>query len=128
MSAAGIAAAAVAPTITFSGLWDDLKAEAKALVQAAIDEGKKLEATIVPLIESDAATILSQFKTLAIQTVISLGAAELSALSGQEKQSTVVTTVYQAAQAAGKQIAIQDVRMFAQQAYNAVATQLVPKP
>lgn len=126
MSAVGTAAAAPTPTLTFAGLWDDMKAEAKSLVAAAIAEGKKLEATIVPLIESDAATILSQFKTLAIQTVIALGSAELSALSGQEKQSTIVTTVYQAAQAAGKQIAIQDVRMFAQQAYNAVATQLTP--
>lgn len=113
-------------TTTFSGLWDDLKAEANTLVQGAIAEGKKLEETIVPLIEADAVAVLSQFKTLAIQTVISLGAGELSALSGQEKQSTVVTTVFQAAQAAGKQVAIEDVRMFAQQAYNAVATTLVP--
>jgi hypothetical protein len=84
------------------------------------------EHNIVPVIEADIAAVLSQFKSLAVQTVLDLAKAEMNVLTGAEKQSTVVTTLFQAVEAAGKEVAIQDLRMFAQQAFDAVAGALAP--
>lgn len=111
-------------TNTFEELWTELKADAEAEWNALKAKAVEFEHTIVPVIEADIVAVLSQFKTLAIQTVLNLAQAEFNALSGAEKQSNVVTTVFQASEAAGKAVAIQDVRMFAQQAYDAVATTL----
>lgn len=112
--------------VTFPDLWGELKSEASAEWAKLKAEAVSFEHTVIPIIEADVVAILSQFKTLAVQTVLSLAQAEFAALSGSEKQSTVVTTVFQAAEAQGLNVAIQDVRMFAQQAYDAVAT-TVPK-
>ena len=113
---------------TFSELWNELKAEAVAEIAKLKAEVADFEHTIVPVIESDVASVLSQFKNLAVTTVLNLAKAEMSVLTGAEKQSTVVTTVFQAVEAAGKEVAIQDVRMLAQQAFDAVGSALAPPP
>jgi len=123
MSQAGTAGA---PATTFSQLLANLKAEAVAEIAKLKAQAIEFEHTIVPVIEADIAATLDQFKSLAVTTILNLAKSEFVAISGQEKQSTVVTTVFQAAEAAGKSIAIQDVRMFAQQAYDAVAGELTP--
>lgn len=108
-------------TTTFAQLAADLEAEAKSVL-ANIETGlSTIEANIVPIIEQDVATVLGQFKTLAVQTVLQMAQGVNAALSGQEKLGTVITTVIQAAEAAGLQIALEDATMFSQQAYNAVA-------
>lgn len=112
---------------TFSELWDELKAGAEVEWQKLEAAVVSFEHNIVPIIEADIVAVLSQFKDLAIQTVLNLAKAEFADLTGQEKQSTVVTTIFQAAEAAGKQVAIEDARMFAQQTYDAVASALGQK-
>jgi hypothetical protein len=111
---------------TFAGLWDELKAEAAAEVANLKTDAKVLEANIAPVVESDVATVLSQFKALAISLVTQFAGDAFKAVSGEEKIGTLVTAVYQAAVGAGKNIAIQDAQMFAQQAFNAVAVALAP--
>lgn len=111
---------------TFEDLWTELKTDAAAEWDVIKAKAVEIEHTIVPVIEADVVAVLSQFKTLAIQTILDLAKAEFAALTGAEKQSNVVTTVFQAAEAAGTTIAIQDVRMFAQQAYDAVASTIKP--
>lgn len=112
---------------TFAELFIELKAEAIAEWAAIANKVVEFEHTIVPIIEADIVAVLSQFKTLAVKTVIEMGAAGMAQLSGGEKFGTVVTRVFMAAQAAGKQVAIEDVRLLAQQAFNAVSGALAPK-
>lgn len=113
---------------TFEKLWTELKTDAVAewhnVESAIVDEWHKVE----PVIEADVVLVLSQFKQLAISTAINLGKAEFAALTGQEKQGNLITTIEQAAEAAGKNLAYADVQMFGQQVFNAVATTVPPKP
>ena len=104
---------------TFSELWTELKADAEAAVSAAKANLVSLEQNIVPVIESDLVLVFNQLKGLAIQAVISAAA---SSLSGNEKFGTVVTTVFQTAEAQALNIGIQDAQLLAQQAYLAVAS------
>ncbi len=113
---------------TFAGLWDELKTEAATAVATLKADAKALEANIVPVIESDVAAVLSQSKGLAITLVTQFAGEAFQTVSGAEKIGTVATAVYQAAIGAGKNIAIQDAVMFAQQAFNAVAAALAPAP
>lgn len=113
---------------TFADLWTELKAEASAEVAKLKADLVSIEHNILPVIETDVATVLSQFKGLAISLVVQFAGDAFKAVSGEEKLGTVVTAVYQAAVGAGKTLAIQDAQLFAQQAYNAVATAVAPKP
>lgn len=105
---------------TFAELGAELIADAEAAWQKIKDTAIEIEHNIVPVIEADIVAVLSQFKQLAIDTVLNFAQAEFNNLTGAEKQSNVVTTVFQAAEAAGKNMAIQDARLLAQQAYDAV--------
>lgn len=111
---------------TFEELWQELEDGAKTLLAEAGEKLQEIEANIVPTIEADIVMVLSQFKELAIQTVLQFASAEFATLTGQEKQGNVVTTIFQAAEAAGKTIAITDAQLLAQQAYNAVKVNLTP--
>lgn len=111
---------------TFSGLWDELKTEAAAEVAKLKADAVAFEANIVPVIEADVVALLSQFKSLAVQTVLSLAGAAGAAMTGEEKLGTVVTTVLQSAETQGKAIALGDAQTLAQQAFNAVGTALAP--
>ena len=120
------AAVAAAPATTFTELWDELKTEALNLWQAAKNDVVAVERTIVPVIETDITTVLSQFKTVALGTVMSLATAEFANLTGTQKNAITVNTIVQSAIAAGKTLALQDAQMLAQQAYHAVATSVTP--
>lgn len=113
---------ATAPATTFSGLWDDLKTEALNAWQAVKNDAVALESKLVPVVESDIATVLSQFKSVAINTVMTLATAQFANLTGAQKNTITVNTVVQSALAAGKTVALQDATMLAQQAYNALAS------
>lgn len=106
---------------TFVELWNELKADAAAAVKAVEAKAVELEHYIVPVIEADLAMAFSQLKSVAIQAVME--AATLG-LTGNEKLGTVVTTVYQHAEANAINIGLTDAQLLAQQAYNAVATSL----
>ena len=106
---------------TFAELWTELKADAVAAVAAVKADAIAIEQQIVPVIESDIVLLLGQFKQVAVAAVLS---AASQGLTGNEKLGTVVTAVFQAAEASGVTIALNDAQMFAQQAYNAVATAL----
>jgi signal transduction histidine kinase len=60
---------------TFSELAAELKAEAIAAWDAVKAEAVSIEHTIVPVIEADIATVLSQFSGLAVQTVLNFAKA-----------------------------------------------------
>lgn len=106
---------------TFSDLWTELKADAAAEWATIKAEAVQVENSIVPVVEADLVAALSQFKQLAITTVLNLAKSEFDVLTGQEKQSSVVTTVFQAAEEKGVQLGISDVRGFAQDVFTAVA-------
>lgn len=113
---------ATAPATTFAGLWDDLKTEALNAWQAVKADAAALETSLVPVVESDIATVLSQFKTVAINTVMTLATSQFANLTGAQKNTITVNTVVQSALASGKTVALQDATMLAQQAYNALAS------
>lgn len=103
---------------TFSELWLEIEGAAASAVAAVKSEIASIENQIVPVIEADLVLALSQLKDIAIAAV--LDAAKM-AISGEEKLSTVVTTVFQHAEANAIAVGIEDVRLLAQQAYHAVA-------
>lgn len=107
---------------TFSELWAELKTEALNAWQTVKADALALEHNIVPVIEADIATALSQFKTVAVNTVMSLATTEFANLTGAQKQAITLNTIVQSAIAAGKTVAIQDAKVLAQQAFNAVAS------
>lgn len=106
---------------TFEDLWSELKADAAKEWETIEAGATQIEHNIVPVVESDLVAALTQFKQLAITTVLNLAKSEFDVLTGQEKQSSVVTTVFQAAEAKGVQLGIADVRGFAQDVFTAVA-------
>ncbi len=113
---------------TFAGLWDELKADAAAEVARLKSGAKALEANLAPVVESDVAGVLSQFRGLAISLVTQFAGDAFRTVSGEEKIGTLVTALSQAALGAGKAIAGEGARMFAQQAFHAVAAALSRAP
>lgn len=105
---------------TFSQLWDEIKTAALNEVQSVKNIIVQWEGRIVPTIEADLVTVLSQFKSLAVNMVTTLAAAEFANLTGGQKQTITVNTIIQSALAAGKPVALQDAQLLAQQAYQAV--------
>lgn len=109
---------------TFSGLWDELKTEALNTWQAIKNDIVSLEHTLVPVVEQDIALVLSQFKGVAVQMIMTLAQAEFANLSGTQKNAITVATIVNSAKAAGKQLAIQDAQLLAQQAFNALVSNM----
>ena len=107
---------------TFTELWAELKAEATAAWASVKGEVTIIEHNIVPVVESDIATILSQLKAAAVNTVMTLAQQEFANLTGTQKNTITVNTIVQSAIASGKTILTQDAAVLAQQAYQAVAT------
>lgn len=107
---------------TFSGLWDELKTEALNAWQNIKTEAVALEQKFVPVAEADIATGLAQFKTLAVQLVLSLAGQEFANLTGAQKNTITTASIIATAKSLGTQIVQQDAAMLAQQAYNAVVT------
>jgi hypothetical protein len=107
---------------TFSELWAEMKTEALNIWQSVKAEAVTLEHNLVPAIESDLVTVLSQFKGVALNTVMSLAGAEFANLTGTQKNAITVNTIVQTALATGKAVALQDAQLLAQQAYNGLTT------
>lgn len=112
---------------SFSQLLENLKTAALNAWESLKNTAIAIEHDIVPVIEQDIALVLSQFQGVAVNTVLQLASSAFSNLSGSQKNLITVNTIVQAAIANGKQIAIQDAQMLAQQAYNAVASAVTPK-
>lgn len=105
---------------TFSELWDEIKTAALNEVQVVKNDLVQWEGKIVPVVETDLVTVLSQLKGLAISLVTQFATAEFANLTGVQKQAITVTSLVQSAIASGKTLAVQDAQVLAQQAYNAV--------
>lgn len=108
---------------TFSSMFADLKTEAVAewekLKGEAAADVAYIAASLGPVIKSEAAVVLSQFKTVAIQTVIMLARQEYATLTGAQKNGITANTILQSAYASGKSVALQDAATFAQDAFDA---------
>lgn len=118
MTAAAAAVAAPSQATTFAELWDELKTDALNAWQVVKSDVQQWEGAIVPVVKADLVTVLGQFKTVALNTVMQLATAEFANLTGAQKNTITTNTIVQAALANGKQIGIQDAQMLAQQAYN----------
>lgn len=106
---------------TFAELWAEIKTDALNAWQALKADVTAEEHKIVPIIQQDLVVVLSQFKTLAINTVLMLATMEFNNLTGAQKNTITANTILQAAIASGKQLGKQDAIMLAQQAFNELA-------
>lgn len=105
-------------------VWNELKKEAVVVEQAVENEVSEVMHKIIPLAEHELVDLMSQLKASAFQKVHDLAKEEFQALSGQEKQSLVVTHLIQAAEALGVELSSllwTAVRTLAQAAFNALA-------
>lgn len=117
------------PATSFQQLWDELKTAALNAWQTLKGQAIAAEKAIVPVVEQDVFVVLGQFKGVAVDTILTLAGSAYSNLTGTQKNAITANTVYQAAIASGKKIALQDAQMFAQQAYQAlVSTVTQPAP
>ena len=89
--------------------WDEVKAEAKVIVQE-----------VEPVIESAFATAAKQFGDLAVKTVIGLMQGAETSLSGGEKLNLTVTTILDGAEQQAVSMAEADATALAKSAYAAV--------
>lgn len=115
------ATAASAPT-TFSALWDDLKTDALNLWQNVKAEATTIEANLAPTIEADVVLVLNQFKTFALNMVMTLAGQEFANLTGTQKNVITVASIIATAKAQGTTIVAQDAQLLAQQAYQGLAS------
>lgn len=106
--------------MTLNDILAPLEDFAKAIWAKVEAEAIVIEQKIEPVIESGLALAVTQFGQLAVQTVVNLMGAAGAALSGGEKLNLTVTTVTDAAQKAGVQLAAHDATALAQNAYIAV--------
>lgn len=83
-------------------------------------EAVKIEQEVEPVVESSFAQAVSQFGQLAVSTVTNLMTSAGAALSGGEKLNLTVTTITDAAEQAGVQLAAADATALANNAYTAV--------
>src|SRR5258706_14846469 len=99
---------------TFSALWDELKTEALNAWESVKNEAVYLEHTFVPILEQDIVLVLSQFKGLAVNIIMTLAKQEFDNLTGGQKNIITVQTILSAAASGGKEIALQDAQILAQ--------------
>jgi hypothetical protein len=115
---------AVAIPAGFSGLCDELKTEAlnawENLKSKGEAEVQLIAKGLGPVIVAEAATVLSQFKSVAISTVMMLAQAEYANLTGAQKNGITANTILQAAAASGKALALDDAKTLAQGAFDAL--------
>ncbi len=107
---------------TFTELWEEIKTEALNIWQGVKNEALVLEHTLVPTVEADIVLVLSQFKSVALDTVMALAQQEFANLTGTQKQDITVQSILGAAKNAGKVIVQQDAVLLAQQAYQGLAS------
>lgn len=113
-------------TVGFTNVFDELKTEALNIWENLKAAGEAEVATVAsalgPVVKSEVAEVLSQLKTLALNTVVSLAQTEFENLTGGQKHSITTNTIMQAALASGKQLALQDAATLAQGAFDALAS------
>lgn len=105
---------------TFADLFEEIKTAALNAVQSLKGKLVQFEHDAVPVIEQDLLLLLNQFKGVAVSLVTTLAQQEFENLTGAQKNTITVQTIVASAKAAGKDIAVQDAQLLAQQAYNAV--------
>lgn len=114
-----------AASVGFVNLFDELKTEAlnlwENLKNSAASEVNLIVSELGPVVKSEVAVVLSQLKSLAINTVVSLAQTEFSNLTGDQKHSITVNTIVQAALVQGKTLALHDAAVLAQGAFDALA-------
>lgn len=112
-------------SVGFVSLFDELKTEAlnlwENLKNTAAAEVNLVVSELGPVVKSEVAVVLSQLKSLAINTVVSLAQTEFSNLTGDQKHSITVNTIVQAALVQGKTLALHDAAVLAQGAFDALA-------
>lgn len=110
--------------VTFSSLFEELKTEAlnkwEALKSEAAHDVAIIAANLGPVVSAEAKVVLSQFKAIAIDTVVMLARAEFASLSGAQKNSITANTIMQSAVASGKTVLLSDAASFAQDAFDAL--------
>lgn len=107
---------------TLSQFWETLKTDALNLWQTVKADVTAEAVKFEPIVEADLVLVLSQLKTVALNTIMALATAEFQNLTGTQKNTITVNTIVQSAVASGKTIALQDAQLLAQQSYNALAT------
>lgn len=107
---------------TFSELWEEIRTAALNEVQSLKNTLVQWEHNAVPVVEADLVLALGQFKSFAVNMITTLATAEFQNLTGGQKNAITVQTILSAAKSAGKDLAVQDAQLLAQQAYNAVLT------
>lgn len=105
---------------TFADLWEEVKTAALNAVQSLKGQLVQFEHAAVPVIEQDLLIVLNQFKGLAVNLVTTLAQKEFENLTGTQKNVITVQTILASAKTAGKDLAVQDAQLLAQQAFNAV--------
>ena len=103
--------------MSLATIWAEVEAEAIAAVNAVEGGIEKLAAEIGPVIVADVEALLKELCQLAIGAVL---AEAPKVISGSEKFSSAVTNVFQTVEARGKAVAIENVRMAVQSAYQMV--------
>lgn len=110
------------PPTTFAALWEDLKTEALNLWQSVKNEATAIEASLVPTIEADVVLGLSQFKSFALNMVMTLAGQEFANLTGAQKNVITAASIVATAKTQGTVIVAQDAQLLAQQAYQGLAS------
>lgn len=105
---------------TFNDLFEEIKTAAFNAVQSLKGKLVQFEHAAVPVIEQDLLILLNQFKGLAVNLVTTLAQAEFENLTGTQKNTITVQTILASVKSSGKDIAVQDAQLLAQQAFNAV--------
>jgi len=117
-------AVVVATPTGLAGLFDELKTEAlniwENIKNEAVHDVEVIAEKLGPLVKSEAAILLGQLKTIALNTVVSLAQAEFDSLTGAQKHTITANTIVQAAIASGKSVALQDAKTLAQGAFDAL--------
>lgn len=104
----------------FLQVFQNLEAFAEKEWEVIKQDAIAIEQKLAPIVENAFVELANAFGQLAVQTVIRLMGAGFSALTGQEKNGVTVTTIIQAAEAAGKQVLLSDAQALAKNAYVAV--------
>lgn len=105
----------------FEELWQEIKTDAEKFWQTLEGDAVAVAKNIVPVVEAAVVTGLGQLKDLAIQTVTAFAGAEFDHLTGNDKHSQSVTTVFQTAEANGIAVGIADVQALIKNTYDVLA-------
>lgn len=84
--------------------WARVKTAAAAVEAIVVKDALAVEKAIEPIVEAELVAIMSALKQYALTKVLELAGEEYAALSGQEKQSEVVTHLIQIGEGFGADV------------------------